>query len=140
MEMPRFTAAASLYKTSRSYRRAGTLGSTIAGRVLLAKGCGPCIADPTPPDSGAFTGFTKSCCDPFGENCVRQSCPPPPRPTPPPTSGPTEAQCYATFSFCMGGALGLLPPFDVIVAEVCKSNLRDCLNSVPDPPLPTSVR
>ena len=136
MEMPRFTAAASLYKTSRSYRRAGTLGSTIVGRVLLAKGCGPCIADPNPPDIGTFTGFTKNCCDPLGDNCVRQSCPRPPRPSPTPTPGPTEAQCYATFTFCMGGALGLLPPFDVIVAEVCKSNLNDCLNSVPDPPLP----
>lgn len=116
MNMPGFTAAASLYRTSGHYRSAARTGGYGKPGVLAqltlscpTKGCGPCLEDST-----SSKGGRKCCChppcpdsaDPVEVECVFP--PPSPPPTPPTNCGthfcPPFSPCCDGRTCCPAGA------------------------------------
>lgn len=84
MQMPRFTADASLYRTSRHYRAVAARASDFGGLAFpaIAKGI-HCVSDPS-----CSTGFSQIFCPTFDPDSCQETgvCCTPPRPTPPPPS------------------------------------------------------
>jgi hypothetical protein len=126
MQMPGFTAGASLYKAEGHYYTHGT-SNQIRAAILPAVGSGP---------SGDCLDNCMNNCDPTGQDSVRcqQRCnrvcfgsgaPPPPPPPP-----PTHEQCQTDQNNCFA-AVTLLPvplllkPFAI---AQCQSNFNDCWN------------
>src|SRR5262245_24721292 len=84
MQMPRFTADASLYRTSGHYRAVVARVSDLGGLAFpaIAKGT-HCVSDPA-----CATGFSKIFCPNFDPDSCEETgvCCSPPQPTPPPPS------------------------------------------------------
>lgn len=92
MNMPHFTADASLYRTNRQYRLTAVSALDNAGPVLPAITKGThCVRDPS-----CATGFSKLFCPSFDpESCIETGicCTPPPPPPPPPTCPSGQDPC-----------------------------------------------
>ena len=113
MNLPRFNAEATLYRTNRHYRFAATAASGIGGHLFpaIVKGT-HCVPDPS-----CGTGFSKLFCPSFNaDDCVETGIcctppPPPPAPRPvncgafqcPPGDSCCGPGCCPSGTFCCGG-------------------------------------